>query len=1478
MVPLNFRNIRAWRGAQDQAFEELCFQLRDETPPGTELIKTGAPDGGLEWYVRHKNGVQWGWQAKYSFEIDTLLKLMEDSLKSVVKNRPSCSRLTFCIPFDLPDLPDRGGRKSARKKFEDRKKSWKSRIPGADRVHIELLQEGDLLERLNGHSNQRGITWFFWNEEVFSPEWCKRRLEVTVKQAGERYTPELHIDLPVAFALEGLGASDSFWTRYQELVGRIESLASRITPGRHLGLGVTPELRKVGRLLEAWRSVAGRTPEPPERLARETIWGRTLDVAVAIVKAYPPGDDDSEAKKKKDSKSALRYELRLLEGALGNLEEFLEGGAAKAAELGALLMTGEAGQGKTHLFCDAGKRAIEADRPAVVLLGGGFSGRDVWGDIAKRLGLPDLGSETLVGAMRSAAEAAGRPFLLYIDALNESADADGWQVEIPALLAELDGDPWICLAISIRSSFVPVVLPAEGISGVAEISHPGFAGHELEATERFFDHFELAQPQIPLLTPEFSNPLFLKLYCEGLHGLGLQAPPPGEAHIAGVFARYLEWKERRIVRHLKLDPVLHPVSAAVEMSSKAMVDAGREQIPYDQASQMFTELAPNKTEWPDTLFGQLLSEGILTKDIAWIQEADDFGEVVRFSYQRFADHSAVRVLLEPFGSATQFRQAVRPKKPLRQSIYDSPAGWIEALSIQVPERFGIELEEAASWRHPARRAEVWDRALVESIVARVPTAISDGTRGLLDKAQRRTPRLGEEVLEALLSVAPQPLHPMNARFLHHRLMGFSMQHRERVWSMPTYFAFRGEGPLDRLIRWAARGGTAGVSDDIVLLATLPIAWTFTSPNRRMRDFATKALVRLLSTHLKVVAELLLAFRGVDDPYVLERALVVAHGVVLNAGRNDPGAALAIAKEARELLLSTDDTSPSVISRDAVRGIWEWCRREGLVTDDEYETVSPPYTSKPPRKPRTKKQLERKYDRGNYEEDNYNSLFFSLFDLGDFGRYVVEAKTRHFSQYPLDRPVRLPKAVDPKILAENRMGEFEALLTPDELKALVEAEFSEDAVEKLTSAQRAAFHAALFPSEPPDPKAEFSAEWANRWIFERVLDLGWEPQLFDGWERTYLRDGPGREGHKPERFGKKYQWIALRELLARLSDNFHMAKEFQGERPTYEGPWQFSGRDIDPTLPPAKQLHGGGDRAVFADTFAVEPDEGWWIPPGPSFRADDPLAADDWAVQKADIPEFRSFVQRVDAQGDRWIVLQGFFHWDEERDTEGEVRSPRRRDMWGHIKSWLIPRGQQKTLVDFLGSRSLMNNWMPEGRELVDDAYLGEMPWAEATQEYPDDWQQVEPRAEEPPDGLLVYPTWSRYVWEGSIWDCSIDDSVASTLPSRKLFELEGLEWRPGGGEWLTPSGIVAAQYKESAEERHSALLVREAWLADQLNEEDWSLVVGWLGEKQLFTSGFSPDLIGSWTEINATAAFDGKKWMYRPPRFDVRKPPGGKRR
>ena len=674
MTNLDFSSLRSWRGSQHQAFEELCYQLRDPTPTDAELVKTGNPDGGVDWYVTLPNGTQRGWQAKFTFEIDTLLQLMEGSLKTVVERRPECERLTFCIPFDLPDDPGIGRRKSARRKFEDRKLRWRERIPGANRVRIELWSAGELLERLVQHRNQRGLERFWWDREVFSPDWCRERIEVSVTAAGKRYSPKLHVELPTAFALDGLALSETWWRRYEELRESVLSAAQKVE--RSSGNGVTDEAQ---RLCDMLKSLPERIPErcaPPERAELNPLLDLTIECQRAVNDAMRRETKLGEADR--DRRTGWNYSglrLRELNDALERFDQLLRGPATKAAMSGALLVTGEAGQGKTHLFCDAAMRTVDANRPAILIMGGHLSGRSVWSEIAERLGLGRIGSEELVGAMQAAAEASNAPFLLLIDALNEAERPKAWREELPALLAEIANKPWIALGVSIRSSYRELVLPHEGIPNVEEIEHFGFAERYTEAIERFFAAFDLGPPQTPPLAQEFTNPLFLKLYCETLKGLGPSFI--GDHHVTNVFQKYLELKARRIAVRLDLDPHKRLVEGAVGKIVEELVREKQDSLDRDRSEEIVDDLAPRHHLWPNTLLGQLLSEGVLAEDLAWRNCKRE--QAVRFTYRRLADYQAASVLLAPFDrDAERFRREIKPSRPLRKQIREAPAGWIEA--------------------------------------------------------------------------------------------------------------------------------------------------------------------------------------------------------------------------------------------------------------------------------------------------------------------------------------------------------------------------------------------------------------------------------------------------------------------------------------------------------------------------------------------------------------------------------------------------------------------------------------------------------------------------------------------------------------------------------------------------------------------------------------------------------------------------------
>jgi hypothetical protein len=120
---------------------------------------------------------------------------------------------------------------------------------------------------------------------------------------------------------------------------------------------------------------------------------------------------------------------------------------------------------------------------------------------------------------------------------------------------------------------------------------------------------------------------------------------------------------------------------------------------------------------------------------------------------------------------------------------------------------------------------------------------------------------------------------------------------------------------------------------------------------------------------------------------------------------------------------------------------------------------------------------------------------------------------------------------------------------------------------------------------PVSEETFDKAFLQRWIIHRALKLGWRKSLFGAFDNSVSKSG--REAYKPERIGKKYQWIALHEFYARLSDNFEFAAETHSvpEATKKDGRWTREFRDIDPSL-----LIRSTPRAVWKVNH-----EAWWTP-------------------------------------------------------------------------------------------------------------------------------------------------------------------------------------------------------------------------------------------------------------------------------------------
>lgn len=1418
--PVDWRSIRSWAGSQDRAFEELCFQLREPAQPGWQTVKTAAPDGGVEWYNRGPGGSVHGFQVKYVHQLDDLLPLAKESLKAVGSNRArrNVTRLVFMVSLDLPDPAHlRQGRPvvGARKKWEEAVTRWKTQLPGTADIEVELLGSGELLERLLSPGNE-GRLWFFFEQRALGTPWLKERFEQAARIASDRYTPQHHIPLPIASTLEACAMAGSFVTRVRRHVEKFrEAVAdtrSAEQPRPAAGPGAADSERDLSRRVrledlvarlshtadDFYRAVDSVTPAglPAERMAA------AADEALELVFRFQQTERERLEEAGHDRRHYVgRDATRVLTRTLDQLAGLLRSDEARTAEAKAWVLLGEAGQGKTHLLVDAARRALEDDRCAVTVFGELMDAEDPLTEIARQLGLGDLSHTVLLQALDAAGAATNARFLLMIDALNDSNDPSRWRSRLPQLWAQTEPYDHVAVVVSCRSSLKDVVLPT-GVSRLVPCTdHPGFAGHEVEALESYLRSVPSALPRTPLLAPSFSNPLFVKLYCESLQSLseedrGIAARTQ---HRSAVFNNFLERRAHQICLTLHLDARDRVVQHAVQELARQMARAGREVLSRAQVKEITASFAPHLTQWPNTLLGQMVAHGVLASERFYT--VDGHAEAgYGFGYQAFSDDRIVDAVLaehavEIRAAASTVRLAMT--SPLRAWLVMASPNLVEAATVLLAERTGRELIDllGASQDTPGELSEhdtfALYASLVRTLALRDARSVSERTAELLEQAVDRF-GLGPEVLEATLGVSTQRDHLLNSDHLHQLLSSMAPPDRDVQWSIPIYDALNRAGALHRLLRWAEqlptpenlrparaqaapwaprRAGSAVAAPvthqppgpEVVRLAATTLVWTFTSSNRFLRDRATKALVQLLLGHPEVVTYLLDKFlhtdaHKVNDTYLFERLTVAVYGVVARTGAGAGHGRLLRNVAERMLTYVYGDVeapthaSVNALLCDAAGRIVRAAFEANLVSADDAARCAHPHACPPIGEAPNEATIDANYPVRNADDERlWASLHSSLLGLADFTNYEVKPAVGKFSQLPLSTPAPAPtyqrRGEPPEVLPDQvhafaqslPISVREVLGTPPAVAQLLTDRWR--AKRALAEEQYRLLQQCAQPPTVEEELADTPVDkgWASRWIFDNAVRRGWTPDRFATFDNV-RGGGRGREGHKAERVGKKYQWLGLHELVERLANHRHLIQSHAGAPAQYLGAESLLLLDIDPTLPPAAHplsptAAGEPDSPTAADTrhatFRDAVLDGRWNPPPPTLPTSDHLAS--WLLQESGLPDLGTLAVRKDDHGHQWVTLYEYVV-----DSVGGPEWKGQAEQWHIINSWLLSESHCQPALAFLAQRTLMGRWMPEIPSWH-GVYLANLPQSDPAREERDDEMRFIDYAgdiDTPPTGML----------------------------------------------------------------------------------------------------------------------------------------------
>ncbi|MED3899849.1 AVAST type 2 anti-phage system protein Avs2 [Priestia megaterium] len=1376
MNNLNWVQIRSFNNSQDDGFEELVCQLAraEFSSSNNKFIRKGKPDAGVECFCILEDGKEIGVQAKYFLSSlqETQWKQVDKSIETVLEKHPNITKYIIAFPIDPADARITN-KESMLQKWERRNEKWRGWAEKRG-MNVEFIPwwSSDLITRLQKTSNA-GMVKFWFNEQEFTDEWFTEQIEGAIEDLGKRYTPELNFELNLMNEFSGIYRDELFKKQFEKVYDKFlkEFNKNLKLPANHelneFKEAINKSLAKINELYEDINF--SEMQKINYSLFSDQI--EEIKESIMQVQNIVERDNPTEEQNKNlgisSKKAEYLSQLRSLFQKIQQFKNFLESKTVQLSNLPVAILKGEAGSGKSHLLADMVRQRNLLGKKSLLLLGQHFTGdQSPWQQILNNCLRLNCNESEFLGALNAKAQSMGSRIIIYIDALNEGKGKYFWNEHIRSFIKSFIKYKWLGLVMSIRTSYVELIAPPDEIGDdrAIRLTHWGFLDVEYEASKLFFDNYEIEQPAIPLLHTEFSNPLFLKMFCEGLKKANLKRIPEGYEGITNIMSFYLSGANKQLARpnRMNYSAALNLVHIAIQTIIENKINNDLKYIPYIEAYQLI-ETEMQKFNIKGGFLNELISEGILTKNLFW-KNSKESEEGIYLVYERFEDHLVASYLIEKYLNKENPYESFKEGGSLFSLVKNESAcylnkGIIEALCIQLPEQVGKEFYELAP--HCKETFPVI-KCFIESLIWRRTDTITDKLIDYINECVNKYDDTFNQFLDTIITVTSNHDHYFNADFLHEHLMKFSMADRDAWWSIYISSQFDEPTAVKRLIDWAWSTSEKNFSsDETIRLTSKTLSWFLVTSNRFLRDAATKALIALLKNKISILLSLLEDFREVDDPYIYERLYCVAYGCALKT--NDENLLKDLSIYIYKTIFDTEEVYPHILLRDYSRGVIEYTSSKNIDLDIDMQKVRPPYKSI-----------------WNYDVPSNEEI----------KQYLMDSKASEFEDY---------------------------FWSQNEIVRSMQTEYSN--IYMYGDFGRYVFQSAL--REFKDLDVQELSNIATKRIFE----LGYDVKKHGKFDRYYSgvkRDS--RSTRKSERIGKKYQWLAFYEVMAKVTDKFTMYDNYSFEDQViipFTGPWKPYVRDIDPSLN-IKTTEKVSDGTLQGH---------WWF----NLEYNDWKYTDrEWLKVKENIPNPSEIIEVKDMEGNEWLALESYPEWTE-KETIGEDRwnRPHKR-LWYQIRSYVVHQEEYDKTIEWAERQNFMGRWMPENHSKY-EIYYREYFWSPAYRKLKEAYEETIWKAIESYRSKEiiseVHITTESLLWEEQ-YDCSKDESISFLMPSKMIFDELELNFGENEGEFINKGEVVCfdpSVYNKT----HSCLLINKKIFVDFLKENKLKVFWSVLGEKNI---------------------------------------------
>lgn len=899
----------------------------------------------------------------------------------------------------------------------------------------------------------------YYNSEIqLSTEFLTHSLNRTINNLGGRYTSDFNIKTQNRWSLECLGKSTEFVLEINKNRCRASSSYSKLCQ-------VITSSERYSSIKELKSAVLEQYLELLE--TEISFESEFIDLRKTLESINLP-DVYWIEQLSQEEKSHLRYYIELATNDLTFLTEFLDVSKIELINQPYLIITGNAGIGKSHLLADYAKKFTERGHATFLFLGSYFYNESQPSNqIMEWLRLPNSSFKSILEQLERKSVETGLRSIIFLDALNEGVGRVFWKERLNGLVKEIQEYPNIGIVLSVRSEYDELIIPddIEEKLNFKKIVHTGLEGTVNDSIKAFCKYYKLAYPTVPSFNEEYNNPLFLKMVCQLLIDSNLDKFSSNFS-IEVIMKHYISnlelilSSENRMNFDSRREVIRESILAIAELKIESKWSLLEYNTVYDRLIKVGRELAIDSS---GNLLKELINEGLL--------QVIDMGEnksFLDFQFEKFSDFFIADYVYQKYvkgeeiddlESVPELALYFRDDLSLRNNY-----GMLIMLSTLIANH---EKKEINSYLPKAGNSNLIFEVIFESLPFRNSKSVSDRLIKFIEKNITTVPDLMKYFVYSQFQLSTNSDSPVNSKWLHEFLSKKTQQEIDLIWTINISKPYRTF--VSQFAKWYRESYKIRNRTEAELIL-LQLGWILSSTNRYYRDQATIAIVKILSLDSDLIELFLSKFVNVNDRYVVERVMAAVYGAVTNITDNKK--IHEISKCVYKKFFDVEEVVPHVLARDYGRQIMNYAIYCGALDRQEidFSKVFPTYEGVWDYEAISDEQileLEKQYD----EHHGFNSIVRSM--VTNFGR------------------------------AQGGYGDF----------------------------GRYTFQSALSPWAE-----QFDLQDLSNIAVKRCLDLGYSPELFsdfDTMDNRYF----DRHSYKEERIGKKYEWIAFHEMLAKISDNF-----------------------------------------------------------------------------------------------------------------------------------------------------------------------------------------------------------------------------------------------------------------------------------------------------------------------------------------------------